>query len=68
MGTVTLQQYAGGHASGFEHIDLARGQVTAHENWHRHEASACCTSGKAVTVWRVGDDDTLEAGTPRVTA
>ncbi|MEU5168713.1 hypothetical protein [Streptomyces mutomycini] len=67
LGTVTPQQYAGGHATGFERIDLTRGQVTAHENWHRHEDSVCCPSG-AVTVWRVGDDRTLEAGTPRVTA
>ncbi|MEU9063485.1 hypothetical protein AB0D13_32635 [Streptomyces sp. NPDC048430] len=37
LGTVTPQQYAGGQASGFERIDLARGRVTAHESWHRHE-------------------------------
>ncbi|WP_329228582.1 hypothetical protein OHB07_12050 [Streptomyces sp. NBC_00111] len=54
LGTITPQQHAGGHASGFEHIDPARGQETAHENWHRHENSVCCPSGKAVSVrwWR----------------
>lgn len=36
-----------GHASGFERIGLAHGQVTAHENWHRYEDSVCCPSGKA---------------------
>ncbi len=67
LGTVTPQQYAGGHASGFERIDLAHGQVTAHENWHRHEHSVCCPSGKAVTVrwvattapWRRGHHASL---------
>lgn len=62
LGTATPQQYAGGHASGFERLDLARGQVTAHENWHRHEDSVCCPSGKAVTVWRVGDETPLRQG------
>jgi hypothetical protein len=62
LGTVTPQQYAGGHAGGFERLDLARGQVTAHENRHRHEDSVCCPSGKAVTVWRVGDETPLRRG------
>ncbi|MET8566921.1 hypothetical protein [Streptomyces sp. NPDC004783] len=68
LGTITPQQYAGGQASSFESIDLARGRVTAHESWHRQADGVCCPSGKAVTVWRVGDDGTLEAGAPRVTA
>lgn len=67
VGTVTPQKYEGGQASSFEGIDLASGQVTARENWHRSTDASCCPSGKAVTVWRVGDDGILEAGAPRVT-
>lgn len=67
VGTVTPQKYEGGQASSFEGIDLARGRVTARENWHRSADASCCPSGKAVTVWRVGDDGTLEAEAPRVT-
>ncbi|MFA3877725.1 hypothetical protein ABS735_29295 [Streptomyces sp. MMCC 100] len=67
VGTVTPQKYEGGQASSFEGIDLANGQVTARENWHRSTDASCCPSGKAVTIWRVGDDGTLKAGAPRVT-
>ncbi len=67
VGTITPQQYEGGHASGFDGIELASGRVTAEETWHREMDPTCCPSGKAVTVWRVGADGLLTAGEPRVT-
>jgi hypothetical protein len=68
VGTVTPQQYLGGQASAFDGIELASGRVVAHERWYRRNDATCCPSGKAVTTWRPGDDGTLEAGAPRVTA
>ncbi|MFJ3326434.1 hypothetical protein ACIPMT_18520 [Streptomyces griseus] len=67
VGTVTPQKYEGGHASGFDGVELASGRVTAKETWHRELDATCCPSGKAVTVWRVGADGLLVAGEPRVT-
>ncbi|GGV56899.1 hypothetical protein GCM10010294_03040 [Streptomyces griseoloalbus] len=68
VGTITPQQYLGGHASAFDGIELDSGRVTAHESWHRKNDPTCCPSGKAVTTWTPGDDGTLEAGSPRITA
>ncbi|MET9252590.1 hypothetical protein [Streptomyces sp. NPDC003717] len=70
LGTVTPQYEpdSGPHAALIGDLTLARGKVTAEEDWYRTSDATCCPTGVAVTVWSLSAGGTLTAGPPRVTS